>query len=56
MGYPCIFPGHTTPPSNPNPNPSAMYYGERGEIRMVVPKIDRHSMTCPGLPQQHRNC
>jgi len=55
VGYPGIFTDRATPPADSNRKSSALYHGERVEIRMIVPKIDRHSMTCPRSPKQHRH-
>ncbi len=55
MRYPGIFTDRATPPADSNRKSSAMYHGECVEIRMIVPKIDRHSMTCPRSPKQHRH-
>lgn len=53
--YPGIFTGHTTPPADPDRQSSAPDDQEGVEIRLIVAEIDRHSMKCPWLQQQHRH-
>ena len=55
MRYPGIFTDRATPPADSNRKSSAMHYGECFEIRTIITKIDRHSMTGPRSPKQHRH-
>src|SRR5205085_7352586 len=45
--YPGIFSGRSTPPADSNRKSLTLYRGECVEIRTIVPKIDRHTMTGP---------
>jgi hypothetical protein len=52
VSYPSIFTGGSTSPTDSNRKSSSMYHGECVEIRTIVPKIDRHTMTGPWSPKQ----